>query len=653
MAHSQPHRLRTFALGSLSVVVLALLVSLMLFVGQGGCTSAVALDQPSTNENARAPLDLVGTPDREKSASSADAAGKRDAAVKAAAIVRGIVVDDITGELVPFVEVELKLGELLDRIVVGDDGAFASALDFPTGTLRATVRDETVPVGSFEIEHDGVRGTRDWRIAVPIGPTIRVSAIDDLPVPPETWRARIVESALAPEVVAEIVVVESGLALRAPSADLPDRTWSWRAFRAGPTPWIRYPHREHAPLPGVPPSLEVRDDTANKKGEVLFRSTIGIQDPVAVKTRAFGKARIRVERLPGATAPMRAVLFDTRDEPRMGSLTAPVFDEGEIGMSGEIEFAELEPGTKRLIAWSRDGRLDDRFVVQAGPSDVVEMRESPLAAKEAGNSTWTRVVSSKLAVAHVLATYPAAEGRMRPWMTSTSRSASNRFERVDEFRAANAEGIEIRVVGGGLPLERHDFASDQVFRFESDREVSAELVFGPVGQFFSSGGWPADRKFVLPYGLGFTWSAWAKGMQPVFGDQSDWKRSDDREVGITKVRFEPGWGAQIFLRAGDPETIARENWPWTDPRTRARSRSRDKEIDDISAAVLAAQPVPGVTLRIDGLDSAMSDAAGELRIVQYGLPVQLTLIGAGWRVTSLQKLPGDAPRYVAWLRRNP
>lgn len=649
MAHSQPHRLRTFALGSLSVVVLALLISLMLFVGQGGCTSAVALDQTSTRENARAPLDLVGTPDREKSASSADAAGQRDAAVKAAAIVRGIVVDDITGELVPFVEVELKLGERLDRIVVGDDGAFASALEFPTGMLRATVRDETVPVGSVEIEHDGVRGTRDWRVAVPIGPTIRVSAIDDLPVRPETWRARIVESALAPEIVAEIVVVESGLALHAPSDDRPDRQWSWRAFRTGPTPWIRYPHREHAPLPGVPPSLEVRDETANKKGEVLFRSTIGIQDPVAVKTRAFGKARIRVERLLGAKEPMRAVLFDTRDEPRMGSLTAPVFDEGEIGMSGEVEFAELEAGTKRIIAWSRDGRIDDRFVVKAGPSDVLEIREQELDHKQPGKFHWTGLIHAKDRVAYVLATFPSADGRMRPWALSTT----SRLDRFAETRTANAEGLDIRVVSGGLPPERHDFAYDQEFRFESELEVSAELLFGPVGSFFSSAGWSASRKFVLPPVLSFTWSAWAKDMQPVFGDEKDWKRSEHREVGIAKVRFEPGWGAQIFLRAGDPETIARENWPWTDERARSRSRSRDKEIEGISAAVLAAQPVPGVTLRVDGLDTAMSDAAGELRIVQRLPPVQVTLIGAGWRATSLQKLPGDAPRYVAWLRRNP
>lgn len=69
--------------------------------------------------------------------------------------------------------------------------------------------------------------------------------------------------------------------------------------------------------------------------------------------------------------------------------------------------------------------------------------------------------------------------------------------------------------------------------------------------------------------------------------------------------------------------------------------------------MLAAPPVPGVTLRIDGFDEGLSDADGELRIRRPFRPDRLTLIGRGWRLTALEKLPGSAPRYVAWLRRNP
>jgi hypothetical protein len=179
MAHSQPARARTLALGTLAVRGVALLISLGAFGGRGGCTSAIALDQ-DRSERERAPLELVGaTAGRADDDTRSGRDAQRGAAAVALGPIDGLVVDVTTHELVPFVELEFQQGERIDRITVGADARFVAPAEFPSGAVRAIVRDENVIVGEAVIEHDGLRGTHEWRIEVPIGPTIPVAAIDD------------------------------------------------------------------------------------------------------------------------------------------------------------------------------------------------------------------------------------------------------------------------------------------------------------------------------------------------------------------------------------------------------------------------------------------------------------------------------------------
>jgi hypothetical protein len=649
MAHSQPARARTFALGIASVVVVTLLISLVAFVGRGGCTSAIALEQ-DRSERERAPLELVGaTAGRvdEETRSGRDA--QRGSAAFALGPIDGLVLDVTTHELVPFVELELQQGERIDRISVGADARFAAPADFPSGAVRAIVRDENVVVGEAVLEHDGLRGTHGWRIEVPIGPTIPVAAIDDRPVAADAWRARIVESALRPEVVGELEVVEGGLALRAPSAARADRSWSWRAFRSGNPAWIRYPHREHAPLERVFADLEVRDETANRQGMRSLRATVGIHDPVEVDTQPFGKARLRVRRDEGVKSPMRVVLYDTRDEPIEGSLTAPVFDEGEVGDDGYVGFGELAGGTKRVVGWSREDRLDAQILVTEGPSEFVELRAEPPPRESSGQPGPGFALVYSDAPVHMLAEFGAASGRMKRWGSTSSWS----HERVEEGEGALGDGLDVSCVLGDFPDPRRAvYRPEDVFRFEAEDGVAARIAFGPVGALFPKTDWDAAMPLKWNRAPQFTWSAWAAGKQPVFGDRGVFRSSKDRQPSVTRLRFEAGWGAQIFLRAGDPYEIAKRNWPWRKARDRHTREKSTLELN-AAAAVLAAPPVPGVTLRIDGLDAGLSDESGELRIAQPFPPVELTLIGRGWRVHALEKLPGSAPRYVAWLRRNP
>jgi hypothetical protein len=232
---------RWLTLGALAVFVLALILSLTLFVGRGGCTPAVALDRRIEPEaRARRPLELdSGVTTRTTNAAADDeerAGRRRDPAVDPSSTVSGFVTDVVTNEIVPEVEVELTLESRSDRIAVGQDGAFTSTIAFPSGDLRAIVRDDGVEVGRATVRHDAAKRTRGWRVEVPIGPTVPIATIDGTPFDPATWRVRIRESALDDEVVGEIDVGAEGLSngagcASAPAAGLATRARNSRRFQ--------------------------------------------------------------------------------------------------------------------------------------------------------------------------------------------------------------------------------------------------------------------------------------------------------------------------------------------------------------------------------------------------------------------------------------
>lgn len=662
MASSDPTSACSRALGALAVLVLALLVSLALFVGRGGCTSAVVFDRPAASTGSG--VDSTGLEDLEgaQSSVSLDDGGPRhgrDAAAEALGPVQGLVVDDVTHEVVPFLEVELLLGERTDRIAVGPDGRFASLGDFPSGRIRAVVHDDGAMVGRAEIDHDAALGTLDWRVEIPIGPTIPFASIDDLPIRAGAWRARIVESALAAEVIGEIDVVGDGLALRAPSAVRPDRVWSWRTLRAGEHPWIRYARREHDPIAEVLPAIELRDDVANRRGSTLLRKALGVHPPVDVDTTPFAKARIHVRReARGEVKAMRAALWDTRDLPLDGGPGAPVFDEGVVDAEGLVEFSDLEGGTKHFVAWSAEERVDHHFVIEEGPSEVVEARARPIDRLARIVVTgWSPQSDRNDDVMYLLANLASAGGRMRALVAWGTRQ-DVMYDHVFSTVYMSGDGLELCRVHGSYPGPDDELAR---FRFEVAADArGAEIAFGPKGQLFPPTAWDPKRALAFSGIAPFAWSAWADGMQPVFGDEKSFTSEgrqprDDEDRRAVRVAFERGYGTQIVLRAGDPADPVAE-LPQAKPGVRDSvrpRRDRKGEQASVAAAILAAPPVPGVVLLIDGLPAGTSDAGGELRVAQFVKPSALKLIGRGWRATVLEKLPGGGLRYVVWLKRNP
>jgi hypothetical protein len=253
----------------------------------------------------------------------------------------------------------------------------------------------------------------------------------------------------------------------------------------------------------------------------------------------------------------------------------------------------------------------------------------------------------------VTATPAASEGRMR----ASIASGWNHYVTATLGGVASTgglDGLELRTVFGRYPVTNEN----SVYRFEivddPRRRLEVELAFGPGGELFPPETRKSGRVLELPRRIELSWSAWAPGMQPVFGTRAE-MTADAKDELVARIEFEAGYGAQIVLRAGDPGQKPPELAPdgETNKRVRRRRQDPESEQDRRISAILSAPPVPGVVLEIDGFPAGTSDAGGELRIRQRFAPQRLKLVGRGWRITALEKLPGKAPRYVGWMRRNP
>lgn len=661
MAHQPVRTSRSIALGALTVVVLALLVSLLLLLGRGGCAPAIAFDRPIETDPPRPPLELAGTSARATSGAQDDGRARlgssRGALSAALGPVRGYVVDAATRELVPHVEVELRGEDRSEVVLVGDDAAFASVTGLASGELEAIVRDAGVEVGRATIAHDAARGTSGWRVEVPIGPTIRVATVDRLPFDPAVWRARIRESALDDRVAGEIDVGVEGLSMAAPSADLPDRDWPWLALRPGPTPWARYPLRVFEPVKGVDARVELRDDAQNRKGRAPIRGTIGIQPAVDVTAEDFGGVAFGIERPgDGASPPMRAVLFDAKET---ASGAAIDFEERSVTSNGSVVFTDVEPGSKTMVAWSRRELVVATVRVSPGPTLPERVRadrlgrDRPLDSKLMSSTLLPFGWSGEPERIHLVP--HQATKRLRAWISHSDFEP----DAIDASMPNHETGMTaLRTIARFLPdagaaiepfvergrRTRMVRAGFRVTSASSGATLPARVAFGPTGHVDLGGARDAASDFAMPEDrCQLAWSVWSEGMQPAFAAPRPAKADAGGSL-VLDVPLEPGVGYEILLRAGDPAEIAKDPWPWT-PQDFAAHRAE--------YGALAGAPVAGVRVEVDTYANGASDANGAVRIRHPILPRRITLVAKGWRVCALDALPGGLPRYVAWLRRNP
>ncbi len=652
-------RKRNLTLAGLAALALVLLVALSLLIGQSGCVPSLANAGPDpvaaadagaaeaappvpvpASENAAVPTPVIA------SAVRPEIPGR----------VSGIVTDAATREPVPWIHVELSGGGVAESKFTGADGTFVSTSSFASGEITARVVDDEVVVAVLTTQHDEERGTRAWRLEVPIGPTIPVAGIDRRVPDATKWWARLVESALVPGVAGEIDVEAEKLTLRAPSAALPDREWPGVRVRSGDVPWVRYPLRAHPPSPKQHVEIELKSLEPMRKGRAPVGSTVGIQRAVEVSTVAFAIVSGNVERAgrPGAEdarGPVRVLLCDDLDAATGFAGTTPEFDEVNA-VGGAFQFPDVTPGRKRVFAWSPGGSsvatpllaTPDRVREQSvtlraleweDPVVLQRFREKlsdhdpgwrgrlVLAPTEAGGRT--RAFVADLEPQDFLAGKPRIPAMPDYDIERVARDAAVTSA---GFAAQQWAAHEFRILGAG----------------EAPFRTGVSVTFGPRGGLFTA--WSVHSGVLaLRRDNDCRWIVWRSGSAPVFGGPTDFQELEDGTRAAT-VRLEPGWGAQLLLRAGDPEAIARDPWPWAPEDVRAHGG-----VTELGA--LGAPPLAGVELWIDGVRAGESDAAGELCLRHPILPRRLTLRCDGWRVCALQKLPDAGQRYVVWMKRAP
>src|SRR5881394_2776066 len=87
----------------------------------------------------------------------------------------------------------------------------------------------------------------------------------------------------------------------------------------------------------------------------------------------------------------------------------------------------------------------------------------------------------------------------------------------------------------------------------SSRAGATMLSFGPSGAVFDAAVYERRRRFAIPVDAPIEWAAWQFGCAPQFGTDANFKDVDGGRVSTGE--FAPGWGAEIFFRAGKPSGI--------------------------------------------------------------------------------------------------
>lgn len=668
---------------SLVGLLLAILAALLAFVLSGGERAhfACAPIAPRVAETpSEAPVEpeldrvALAEPPAEVEVEVPEPEAARAAVQRASATVSGRVVDRATNEPVPFVEVLLACGGLSARASTDASGAFASIAQFPSGRLSAGVVDDGVPVERFDTEFDAALGLREWLLDVPIGPTYPISAIDGALVDAGAWTAELFESTLDDETAGEIDVRPDALEVFAPSPRTPDRAWSPRTMRMAAVPFVRWPKREHEPDRRYRATLVLRSKTLFARAETRVLSTVGVQRALSPNSEpraaVVGEFDRRGRPSVGVAVPLRVVLFRARVGGERSAGPETVLE--AIGDAAGFAFDDVPPGNWSIVAWgpnasSARGSVrvtrGDIYHVKSMSLDVADDARARAAAERAGASSEPILDGTDTSQLFVLAP-SSALGVIRALVARADRPSRDLYALQDHARGrVDVRGVGIgegsalgtsrrnvgKIVGRVDDIDfdpsRRERCRIDVFRGAGEAPIGGAVAFGPVGSMFTHRELDGDGSFTLARSADVHWSAWADGCAPRFGDERDLRAIDPRIANgaslTAEARLQPGWGAQLLLRRGDPAEIEADPWPW-----RAGGSVHDRAI----LAALAAPPVPGVRCLVDGFGDAASDENGEVQLATSAMPVRLALRAEGWRLVALDAIEGPGVRYVVWLK---
>ena len=548
--------------------------------------------------------------------------------------VRGVLLDDATGQPVPDVELELRRGVRKHACVILEDGSFQTEGDVRAGTvkLRPSLADGTrLRAVRGELEHSGAREV-PHEVRLRIGPAFRVE-LAGTETDTHTFRARWV-----------LVRGQS----ESPGA--------WRPIEAGR---VRFPE----PLPDLASRSEVQLEVEDTGGSLLGRASLPVwvgevEAPIEVSLRALGRIGGRVVDGRGAGVAGCQVYWIGA-----GEAPPPLWEAGgwkrlRAQDDGTFAVPRLDPGAYHLRVVPPDRPLIDRRVeVAAGSLDLdpIVVTTSPATHRvegrlvsAAGRNTLSVMLDLRSEDGHVQRTWLSGSpvlGRVwfqQPgWSSDLPRDLADemafQFEDVPQgrytLRVVTWDGWTyedtprtFEVPGPPLVLRRLDTQDRRTWIGFATRDArtGAELP-EYLARFRTSiwqkPRWSAPDHATWPSGslLGqfdpaadLEWAVWADGYVPQYGDLSHFAALDGDER-LLSLDLERGWGARLTIRD-------------------ARDPRREFRAARVATSLLALRsaPLEGVRVLADGELAGLTDAAGRVDLVLEKEPRQLTFEKEGW-----------------------
>jgi hypothetical protein len=643
---------RTRTLLGLSLLVAALLFVLALIEGPDaklGCTPigpAVAQDAPPAVLEP-APIVLDAPPPRD------------DAKVQVSLTsLKGRVTDRTTNEPVPWVDLEIQWTGGSSRSRTGKDGSFSISEETHADRFTAIVSDDGEEIGRFDSTLVQATRPEGWQIAVRIGPTIPIHAIDGQPcVADAKWRVRLRESRFPFGSAGEIKVRGDELSV---PAEMDERDWGWRAVRFdGDVPFVRWPKRKFQNERTWYPIASLRSDVRFAKAQTGVSSNVGIQPALEIATTAYAivTGRVTVQGESAKWNSAKLLVFEPGAHDEKEPTSVPWF---ASAVPKDAQYSIETPSNKtlRFLAWAphhvtaagqalvqtgqEHGPDFTLFTTFATPSDYAcEVAPGFERDGEGFQLLRLRLHDAPLSEAWLYRLQP-------PGVIDTSRLPTDGFD-VENIGVDEAPVITARIVDQHLPARSIDSMQRLGLPAKPHRVELAglpsntrfEVTIGPGGSLFTSQKERAEQAWSFAPTNPASFVVWTPGFAPTAVEEREFLPRDTEVV--AEVRPKRGWGVNLVFRADDARTLA---VPDID-----QPRSGMAAFKQLLEG-LAMPPLPGVRVTLKGVPLGVSAADGSVLAAYTVPPEQLSLVAPGWHLSALHRMPGAGSRWWVWMKRD-
>lgn len=673
----------TRALVGACLVVAVLLVWLAWLEGRGSGLACAPMSPASNDGRDVVALDvepatlLGGSP-------TPDASALLTARAAELGVVSGVVVDDITGEAVPFVDVQLEAdggGASVDpgaTVRTDENGAFRFTHRYTAGRIAAVVSDAGAVVARVPADREQARGVSSWTIPVPIGPTVTIESVNGrAPVSTDLFRARLVETRLPVGSAGEITVLPDDLKI---TADREDRDWGWKPLRfERGVPFARWPLRLLPVVPAFDADVCLESEPRLLAARVRVACAVGIQHTEPVEADPFaivsGKIALRGD---SSRPTVQIFVCDDVDDRKVVFESPPSFA-WTTSNDGAYSVHTSVTRSKRIGTWAQDCPLRVALVSLPGPEartfdDEItfapakrkaEPRNSPPAppVSLADVRQFARVRSHALGHFGPASVLPiAADGAIdlsgvpigRTIVESIAFDETPRLgESVESNLPENVPTAMTKALSTLVIPHRINVRSPQTL---------AEIAAGPAGALITTQGKKDNqgKKDEQPWLLSrwnpVDFTVWAPGFSPTLLDRDSF-RAVDGEL-VADVELQRGWGVYVSFRVGTPTAPPPEETKKRsarEPAVKADTAKGKKAVNQGYRFVeaLAAPPLAGVRVFADGHLIGTSAVDGCVLLRQALQPLGLSLAAKGWRMSGLVRIPGPGSRWFVWMRRDP